>query len=318
MKNVLLIGSGQMAIDYTKVLRAQDAQLTVIGRGEVSAAKFKSETGIDAHLGGLSNYLMNNDLPPSTYVIAAVGTEMLMNVLLELIQHVNVKAILLEKPGAVSIEELILNKPILLNAKKPILLAYNRRFYSSVLESERLIKEDGGLQAIHFEFTEWSHKITPSPKPLEVKQNWLFANSTHVIDLAFHLAGIPREWQSYSKSGSLSWHKYSQFSGAGITENEVLFSYIADWESAGRWGIELLTSKRRIYLKPMEEVHIQEKGSIQISKHVFDQTIDQEFKPGLYKQVQAFLDDDHYQGRLINIDDQISISESVYQKILTI
>ena len=40
----------------------------------------------------------------------------------------------------------------------------------------------------------------------------------------------------------LDWHSSSsQFCGSGITDKGALFSYSADWESPGRWGIEIKT-----------------------------------------------------------------------------
>lgn len=91
--------------------------------------------------------------------------------------------------------------------------------------------------------------------------------------------------------GHLSWHPKTKFTGAGLTEKNVLFSYHSNWESAGIWGLELNTYKRKIILRPLEEVQIQWKGSIQVEKHEMDISVDQEFKPGLYHQLTSFLAD---------------------------
>lgn len=77
--------------------------------------------------------------------------------------------------------------------------------------------------------------------------------------------------------GHLSWHPKTKFTGAGLTEKNVLFSYHSNWESAGIWGLELNTYKRKIILRPLEEVQIQWKGSIQVEKHEMDISVDQEF-----------------------------------------
>ena len=49
--------------------------------------------------------------------------------------------------------------------------AYNRRFYASVLKAEEIIKEDGGMTSMNFEFTEWGHVIANTDHPAEVKKN---------------------------------------------------------------------------------------------------------------------------------------------------
>jgi len=310
--NILLIGTGSMALDYAKVLKAMQIEFTVIGRGETSAAKFEAESGIKPITGGFKKYIDSNVVPPHTYAIIGTGTEVLMPILLHAIQA-GIESVLIEKPAAISIEELLENEDVLKPYSENIYVAYNRRFYASVTEAKRLIAEDGGLLSMHFEFTEWAHKIEPLTKAAGVKENWFFANSTHVVDLAFYLAGYPINWHAYSKSGKLTWHNKTNFAGAGITEKGVLFSYISNWESAGRWGIELLTDKRRIFLKPIENIHIQKKGEITILEHPFDDSIDKQFKPGLFQQVDAFIRGNH--SSLENLKEHIKFSKEIYHKM---
>ena len=129
------------------------------------------------------------------------------------------------------------------------------------------------------------------------------------------MAGKPLDWTAYSKKGNLEWHEKTVFSGAGITEKGVLFSYLSHWESAGRWGIELLTQNRKIYLKPLEGVLIQRKGVLDIEKQVFDNALDVLYKPGLFRQVEAFLNND--KSRFINIKEHLEIANQIYIKILS-
>ena len=312
-KQIYLIGTGMMAVDYAKVLTAQNLKFTVIGRGSESALKFEELTKIKPITGGIEKYLSEHNLTENTYFIIATGTEALMNTLLTVLKA-GAKKVLIEKPAAISIEELLKNENQLSPYLEKVFVAYNRRFYASVIETQKLIEEDGGLQSMHFEFTEWAHKIEPLQKAAGVKENWFFANSTHVVDLAFYLAGHPSDWKTFSKSGKLTWHSKTNFSGAGITDKNVIFSYISNWESAGRWGIELLTNKRRIYLKPLEGISIQLKGSIEIKEHVFDDSLDKTFKPGLYRQTEAFFSVSDY--ILPSLAEQIESSKSIYYKIL--
>lgn len=312
-KKIILVGTGQMAIDYTNVLQAQQLVFTVVGRGETSAHAFELKTGIKPVTGGIQQYVAANPLDENTYVIIATGTEALMPTLLAILTQ-PVGGVLIEKPAALSIEELIRHEHELEPSASKIFVAYNRRFYASVMEAERLIAEDGGLQSMSFEFTEWSHKIEPLQKAAGVKENWFFANSTHVVDLAFFLAGKPTQWQSFVKPGKLTWHPATNFTGAGITDKGTLFCYLSNWESAGRWAIELLTENRRIYLKPMEELSVQQKGTIAVTPHAYDDSFDKNFKPGLYKQVEAFMKQDGQ--RMIDINEHIHMAHTVYERIL--
>jgi len=311
---ILLIGTGPMAIAYSRVFQGMNLTFSVVGRGEDSAKRFNEEIGVMPFVGGVRQYLKKSKPGINSFIFITTGTENLMPVLLDLLDC-GVYNILIEKPAALSIEELLLNRKVLENYKGNIFVAYNRRFYASVLESEKLINEDGGLESMFFEFTEWAHKIEPLEKAHGVKENWFFANSTHVVDLAFHIAGKPENWHTYSKIGSLSWHNKTNFSGAGITKNGVIFSYLSNWECPGRWSIELLTKKRRIYLKPLEGVAVQNLGSVLVNEFKFDDHLDVKYKPGIYKQVEAFFNGNT--SRLISIADHIVNSESIYYKIIS-
>ena len=313
MQTILLIGTGPMAIEYTKVLKAMNKKFTVIGRGFKSAELFKNQTGITPELGGLDIYLEGKKLNKNTLAIIATGTETLMSIIHQLLKS-GVEKILVEKPAAISINELLENEKFLKPYENSIFIAYNRRFYASVIEAQKLIAEDGGLESMHFEFTEWAHTIEPLKKAKGVKENWFFANSTHVVDLAFFIAGNPKILKSFSKSGKLDWHDKTNFVGAGETEKGVLFSYISNWESAGRWGIELLTQNRRIYLKPMEDIHVQMKGSINVTKHEVDLSLDDKFKAGLYLQVEEFISG--LSNRLPSIKEHIYNSKNIFLEII--
>jgi len=303
-----------MAIEYSKVLLAMNKKFIVVGRGTESAKVFENETGLKPEIGGLELFLKNKNFNNNACAIIATSNETLMSMMICLINS-GIFKILVEKPAALSIDELIKNEQLLKPYENSIFVAYNRRFYASVLEAQKLINDDGGLESMHFEFTEWAHIIEPLKKAEGVKKNWFFANSTHVVDLAFFIAGNPKILKSFSKSGKLDWHNKTNFVGAGETEKGVLFSYISNWESAGRWGIELLTQNRRIYLKPMESIQTQQKGSIKISEHAVDLSLDENFKAGLYLQVEEFLS--KLNDRLPTIKDHISNSKNIYSLMLS-
>ena len=287
--NLWLIGAGQMAQDYVQVLKALQTPFKVIGRGKNSAAAFESAMEIPVQTGGIEKALQK-ELPLETAIVA-VGVEQLASVSRKLLQ-VGTKRILLEKPGGMNLEELqnIQSEAELQQAE--VWLAYNRRFFESTRKAQEIIKEDGGVTSCHFEFTEWSHKIRKLEGKKDIKAVWLLANSTHVVDLAFHLCGWPSSWQSWS-AGTLDWHPAAaRFSGAGVTEQGVLFSYFADWEAPGRWGVEVLTRNNRLILRPMEQLQLTPLGSLQVKPVNLDDKLDHDFKPGLYRQTEAFLNGD--------------------------
>lgn len=314
IKSVLLVGAGIMAQDYAKVLNSQDIRFTVIGRGVSSATAFKEKTGVDVATGGLRAYLNSNSALPDAAIIA-VGVEQLAETTLMLLER-GVKRILVEKPAGIKTEEIARIAGSAKQQNARVFVAYNRRFYAATIKAREIIAADGGVTSFNFEFTEWSHVIEPLQADPVVKEHWFLANSTHVVDLAFFLGGDPKEISSYT-AGSLSWHpSAAAFAGAGVTGEGALFSYQANWAAPGRWGVEMLTNRHRLIFRPMEQLHIQEIGSVAISKVELDDELDQKYKPGLYRQVGGFLSD-QVPGELLKIADHLINCQDIYSKIST-
>ena len=310
MKNsVWLIGSGAMAVDYVRVLQALELEFSIIGRGTQSANACQAATGCEVVSGGLTGYLATKPTVP-THAIISVGVEKLHETTLQLLEY-GVKSILVEKPAGLNKQEV---ETVCLKARERnarVCVAYNRRFYASVLMAKEIIINDGGVTSFNFEFTEWAHEIERLSKADGVKEHWFLGNSTHVVDLAFHLGGKPKEICAFT-SGSLDWHPVASiFSGAGISEIGALFSYQANWESAGRWSVEVLTRKHRLILRPMEKLQIQKKGSIAIEFAECDYHLDEVFKPGLYAQTSKFIS--NKDDFLCTIEEQFASMGTYYE-----
>lgn len=311
MANIWIIGAGGIAIEYTKVLKALNKEFITIGRGHNSAKAYFEATGIEAIEGGLESYIESKPSIPE-FAIIAVNVEFLASTTVTLMKF-GVKKIFCEKPGFNDTSEFEDVYKVAKESGVKVYYAYNRRFFASVLAAEKIIKEDGGMTSMNFEFTEWGHVIGNSEHPAAVKKNWMTANSSHVIDLSFFLGGEPKEMSCFT-AGELSWHKPSCFVGAGVTTKGVLFNYQANWNAPGRWAVELQTQLHRIYLKPMEQLQLQDKGSVKVYPVEIDDSLDKEYKPGFYLETKAFLEDDT--SRLCGIDEQIRHIKTIYIKIL--
>lgn len=289
-ESVLLVGTGQMGIEYAKVLKQMGVKFIAVGRSQRSANKFEDETGTKAFFGGINKWLKENKRQPQKAIVSVSGEE-LGNVTIELLKS-GFKLILVEKPGGKDAKDIkkVAEEARIKNAR--VFIAYNRRFYASVLEAKKIITKDGGVRSFSFEFTEWSHIVSKLKTPQVILEKWFLHNSTHVLDLAFFLGGKPEKVSSYCKKGSLPWHSSgSIYTGAGISKNGALFSYQANWEAPGRWGVEVLTNKHRFIFRPLEKLQVQNIGSIETEEVAIDNKLDIQFKPGLYKQAESFLGD---------------------------
>lgn len=311
-KKVVLFGAGEMGIEYSKVLQHLGADFSVIGRSAAGVERFNSLTGLKAIPDGVSGWKKHYE-PDVVFAIVAVNVEELSKTAIELMDS-GVSKILLEKPGGLNPDEIKLVRDKAKETGTKIIIAYNRRFYSSVLEAQEIIKTEGGVKSFNFEFSEWVHLI-PEDMSDVVKQNWFLANPTHVIDMAFFLGGKPKEFKSYI-SGGCDWHPAGTvFSGAGISEYGALFSYQANWFAPGRWGVEVITDNKRLIFRPLEKLQVQENRSVAIEFVAIDDLLDQDFKPGLLKQTEFFLNDvDH--PNFLTIDKHYENVVNYYQKIV--
>lgn len=285
-----LIGAGSMALAYYKVLRQLQQQTLVVGRSEQGCQNFRQQTGADVTSGGVELFLKSKPACASVAIVAVNVLELYPTCLALL--HYGVKHILLEKPGALYQWQLEKLRQVAEQQQAKVLIAYNRRFYASVQHARQQLEDDGGVMSFGFEITEWSHLIDASSHPDEVKARWLIANTAHVIDLAFYLGGSPLHMDS-AVAGSLHWHSSAAvMAGSGRATSGALFSYQGNWQSVGRWALELSSAQRRFQLMPLEQLQQQLRGAVLWQTIAPDTQVDLEFKPGLYAQVKAFLAQD--------------------------
>ncbi|MEK5483870.1 MULTISPECIES: Gfo/Idh/MocA family protein [unclassified Viridibacillus] len=310
--SILLVGAGYMAKEYAKVLNGMKLDYTVVGRSQESVNSFREDIGKNALEGGLESVFssLSNHYD---YAIVATTVESLENNTLFLINN-GIKNILVEKPAALSYEKMneIAQKANEKNVN--VYIAYNRRFYASVLNAKKIIEQEGGLQSFLFEFTEWSHVVGKLNKTKEQLNNWFIGNSSHVLDTAFFFGGKPKEISTFIQS-KLDWHpKGSIYSGAGLTEENILFSYHANWTAPGSWKLELLTQKNRYIFRPFEKLHVQTLGSIDVIEVPIDDLLDTQYKPGLFKQTESFLKITPLTKYLLNIKEGLELMK-IYERI---
>ncbi len=311
-ENVLLVGVGFMGRAYGAILKELQCPVIAIGRSAAGVEEFGKSTGLKAHPGGLAPWLEGADSVPATAIVC-VGTDEVTQTCKGLLSA-GVRRILVEKPGGASPRDIADLAAAAQLANAEVLVGYNRRFYASVLEAERRIAVEGGVTSAHFEFTERERDATLGKFSAEIRRHWLLANSSHVIDLAFFLAGDPVRI-SAEVAGSLEWHPCAaQFVGSGRTAAGALFSYCANWASGGRWGVELMTPESRLILRPLEALSIQRRGSFQLEAVPIDDALEARFKPGLYRQVAAFLRGEE-RHRFISIADQSRKAQGLYSAI---
>lgn len=305
-----LIGAGLMAEHYSLALTAHKFDFKVFGRGLNSATEFTKNTGIEVDRSKIGIELKNlYEIP--FFAIVAVNIVELFSVVKPLIE-LGVKRILIEKPGAASINELKKLFHISRSKGIDIYIAYNRRFYDHIEILEKMIEEDGGLLSLHFEFTEHIQKIEALNKDPDELSEWMIANSSHVIDLAFFIAGNPLSISAFARGG-LDWYKYGdRFVGSGYTNKNVLFTYNSNWRGPGNWSLNFVTINRRFNLSPLESLFFKTHGDKDYIEYKIEKKNNPNIKDGLFNMLEDFFSDKP--NNLKSIKDQIT-SYRIYNLI---
>lgn len=301
---ILIAGSGYMAREYLLVLSYLKFDCIVVGRGKKKIEQLRREfPQFSYHSGGIQSYLdKKNEV--TNFAINTVNINQLELTSFNLI-IAGVKNLLVEKPAGLTLKGLQNIEIIAKENEARVLIAYNRRFFSSICELKKQINVDGGVSSLHFEFTEWIDSIDRTMYDSGSLNKWILSNSSHVIDTVFDIIGLPSILNPIViGENKIKWHKSgSIFIGSGISVNNVPFTYHSNWEAPGRWSIEILTKNRRFYLRPMEKLQVQHKGSLLIESIAIDDQLDNLFKPGLYNQIQTFLNGKF--GDLLSLENHI-------------
>lgn len=295
--NIIIVGAGNMAREYAKVLTALGRPFAIVGRSEARAEALRQALpGVPVYAGGLAAYLAAHPAP--THAIVAASATELYACTLELLQQ-GVGRILVEKPVAYYAHQLEHLQAEAQATDARIWVAYNRRFYCATHLAREILAQDGGPRSAHFEFTEWAHVFdtrVDQYHPTELARI-VIGNSSHVIDLFFHLCGAPQVLHTQvGGQGQISWHPSgSVFTGLGTTTQGVPFTYNSNFRAPGRWGLEVLTAQHRLIFRPMERLQVQQLGSVAIAEAPADQpnyyADDVNYKPGLLRMTQAFVED---------------------------
>lgn len=252
-KSVAIIGAGWMGEQYAIALQAMKIKdVSVISNNKAKTLKFCKKFNFKPYHGGFEKNLPK--LKKMDLVIITPPIEISIKAVKKAIET-GQDNILVEKPAALFYKEIESLKEKI--KKEKIRIAYNRLTYPNLIKLKELIKKDGGITSCHFTITERIRDLVfPKKGCLDIHKRLGLYNSIHVTSMVIDLIGEPKK-MSANQFGKLSWHPSGAiFVGSGITKKNIPFSYIGDWLSSGRWGIEIMTKKNAYRLISLEELFV--------------------------------------------------------------
>lgn len=222
---------------------------------------------------------------------------------------------LIEKPAGYDVPdaEAILAAARLNNRK--VFLALNRRQYSSTRAVLDDLVNHKGQRLVHVYDQENPLVAFESGQPQQVVDNWMFANSIHVIDYfrlfcRGELLSVDNlsPWQLGEPCFVLAKLTYS---------SGDIGMYEAVWEGPGPWAVTVTTHSRRWELRPLEQAVFQDYKSRQIES-ISVNPWDKQFKPGLRRQaeeaIRALRGEPHRLATLEEGLQTMNIAARIYDK----
>lgn len=193
-------------------------------------------------------------------------------------------AVLLEKPAGYDLEDATDIAGAAREHSRPVMIGFNRRFYSSVAAVTSDLDTRDENRFIHVQDQQSFEEARLHDHPAEVIEKFMYANSIHVIDL-FRVFGrgdvvatrpiMP--WKGESTEVVLV-HLEFESGDAGLYEGL--------WKGPGPWACSVSTPSRRWVLQPLETADFQNAGE-RVRTPVEIAPEDTQFKAGFRRQAEA-------------------------------
>lgn len=212
----------------------------------------------------------------ATLVIIAVPELSAMEVCLESFKYP--WTCLVEKPIGYNYDQAILINQEAKKRDRQVYAAFNRRSYSSTRAVLEELISSSQPRLIHVFDQENPIEALSSGQPKLVVENWMYANSIHMIDY-FSFLG---RGEIISVEPIIKWDAENpKFVLTKITYNSGdIGIYEAVWNAPGPWAVTVTTQGKRWELRPLEQATVQLYKSRKL-KNIEIDDFDKQFKPGL-------------------------------------
>lgn len=280
MLKVAIIGAGYMAKEHIRAFKnIPDVEvLGISSRTRNKAEELAKEFDIKIVADSIAELYTQTK---ADLVVISVPVLKTKEIVLEALEYPWLQ--LIEKPVGCSVQE---GEEILsaFNGKtQKGFAAFNRRFYSS---TQTVIKDQVTSNASRFitvldQEDPWVK--TQEPKPQQLIDCWMYANSIHLIDYFCFLG----RGKIISVVPVVKWNPTNPF----IVTAQINFEsgdtglYQAVWGAPGPWAVTVTTKEKRWELRPLEQANCQIYGSRSLKTIPIEQ-VDIDFKAGLRAQAE--------------------------------
>ena len=192
-------------------------------------------------------------------------------------------AVLMEKPPGYNLRDAEEIHSAAVARNRKVLVGLNRRFLSSTRAALADLAQYNSPRFIHVQDQQNLEEAASYGHPDVVVENWMYANSIHVIDY-FRLFG---RGKITSVTPVLPWNPET----SRVVVAKVEFDsgdiglYEGIWKGPGPWAVSVTTPEKRWEMRPLEQAAFQVWGERRLQP-VEVHAWDRDFKPGLRLQAE--------------------------------
>lgn len=191
-------------------------------------------------------------------------------------------------------------------------VAFNRRFYSSTRWVKEGLSQEQGRLFIKIQDQEDTDAAALDGHAKETLDNWMFANSIHLVDLIRYFGRAP-----ILKVNCIRPFKGNMDSLEILAEIEFengdVALYECIWNAQGPWAAVVTSRDLRYELKPLESAVYQTRES-RVLNHMAEDPLDTKYKPGFYLQaLEAVKAVNGQENSLSNLEDALETTRLTAQ-----
>lgn len=302
---VAIIGAGAMAREHVRAF--QDVPGVLIA-GIHSRTRSRAE-GLAAEFGIGSVHDSVDRLYAATeadLVVVAVPELAASEVALACFKYP--WTVLLEKPPGYNLDDARLISDAAARSGRRVFVGLNRRFLASTRAVMQDLAAEPGPRVIVVHDRQSLSEARTAGHPEPVVENWMYANSVHVIDyLRVFGRGDVLSVRPISCWGDLT----------GLVSAKVSFAsgdvglYLGIWSGPGPWAVTVQTARRRWDMRPLERASLY-RGPRSRPRIVPRSEWDRTFKPGFRLQAEHAVRGLRGPSDITSLDDAMRTMELIH------
>lgn len=188
--------------------------------------------------------------------------------------------LLVEKPVGLTLADALAIESFAKDKNLPIFAALNRRFYGSSISVLNELSTTSGKRYVQVNDQENTIAALSAGQPSEVVDNWMFANSIHIVDyISTVCRGEPT--LTNKRINMLSEVSFVVHANISFTSGDEAV-YTCYWNIPGGWSVNISTATKTWQLSPLEKSRARELDDRDYTEFA-SEDLDFLYKPGLVR-----------------------------------